>query len=348
MKTYMRSALAALFLLSSIFFLNQNVLSQETWRERIRETLKERRQNRSEQRRQSSATAGDYDFSLVHDGRKRTYKVHVPPSYNKSIPTPLILAFHGGGGNSAMMANDKYYNWISKSDKEGFIIAFPNGTSQLKSEKFATWNAGNCCGYARDNDIDDVGFVNAIIEEMESKFYINVKKIYATGFSNGAMLCYRLAIELSDKLKAIAAVAGTENFDNGNPKWPISIIHIHAKDDDASLFNGGAGPRFPTHKPVCDFTSVPGTISRWVKRNNCNPDPKRVMEKPGVYCDLYFGGDNGTQIILCVTEEGRHSWPGGQAPEVQKARGKACDPSNAISATDEIWDFFSSIPDAEF
>jgi len=76
------------------------------------------------------------------------------------------LAFHGGGGNSEIMANDTYYGWISKSEAEGFVVVFPNGVSPLRN-KLATWNAGNCCGLARDTDSDDVGFVETIVKEVE-------------------------------------------------------------------------------------------------------------------------------------------------------------------------------------
>ena len=285
------------------------------------------------------AKPGDYDFSLERDGLRRTYKVHVPPSYKRTTPTPLILAFHGGMGNSQTMADDKRFGLISKSDQEGFIVVFPNGASQLRSGKFATWNAGNCCGYARDNNIDDVGFVRAIIKDLESRFNIDPKKVYAIGMSNGGMFSYRLACDLTDQLKAIASVAGTDNYDLCVPKKPISILHIHAQDDTHVLFNGGAGPdAFRDMTKVTDFTSVPKTISRWVERNNCNNNPKRALEKEGVYCDLYSDCDEGVEVMLCVTEIGGHSWPGGEKPQ----RKKAPTPSNAISATDEIWEFFKN------
>jgi len=336
---------AGFLIMLSLFLCLSCVYAQDTIKERMRERIKEkwlekRQQTEGRAANQDNLGEGNYRFSLAYGGLARKYLVHIPSAYNKSNQTPLVLAFHGGGGNSEMMATDAYYNLISKSNKEGFIIAFPNGASQLRSGKLATWNAGNCCGYARDNNIDDVGFVKAIIDEMETKFNIAPKKIYAIGFSNGGMLSYRLACELTDKFKAIASVAGTENYDNCNPKNPISIMHIHAKDDGHVLFNGGAGPgAFRDQTKVCDFTSVPETISRWVNRNNCNKEPKRVMEKEGVYCDLYSGCDNGVEVKLCVTEKGGHSWPGGQKP-----REKADTPSDAISAIDEIWDFLKSIP----
>ncbi len=338
MKKYKRILFLTSFLFLSIFIISQTGLAQGIWRERIKEKIKERRSQRTEGKRQFIEKPGDYDFCLQHGGLTRTYKVHVPPSYKTTTPTPLILAFHGGGGDSENMANDEYYNLISKSNKEGFIVVFPNGASKLRSGKLATWNAGNCCGYARDNNVDDVGFVKVTIDDLESKLNIDSRKIFAIGMSNGGMFCYRLACDLTDKFKAIASVAGTDNCTDCIPYKPISVMHIHAKDDGHVLFNGGAGKdAFRDISKVTDFTPVPETISRWVKRNHCVNNPKRVLEKDGVYCDLYSGCESNVQVMLCVTENGGHSWPGGQKP-----REKADTPSNAISVVDEIWEFFKN------
>lgn len=151
-------------------------------------------------------------------------------------------------------------------------------------------------------------------------------------------MSYRLACELSDVIKGIAAVAGTDNTVNCTPKNPISVLHIHAKNDDHVLFNGGSGKSLSDNKDkVTDFASVPTTVSKWVKLNACNDVPKRVLEKSGAYCDLYTGCKNGVKVQLCVTETGAHSWPGGE-----KIRRGAEETSKAISANDVMWEFFKN------
>ena len=155
MKKYKRTVFLTVILFLGVFIICEYGLAQGIWREKIREKIKERRSQRADGNREASAGSGERDFSLTYDGLARTYKAHIPKSYASAAPAALILAFHGGGGDSAIMADDKFYNLITKSDKEGFIVAFPNGAGRLKSGKFATWNAGNCCGYARDNNIDD-------------------------------------------------------------------------------------------------------------------------------------------------------------------------------------------------
>ena len=260
--------------------------------------------------------------------------MHVPRSYRSIKPAPLLLAFHGGGGDMEYMAKDEYYGLISKSDKEGFVLVIPNGYSHLKSGKFATWNAGACCGDARDKKIDDVGFVKTMVANLSNQMRIDQRKIFATGMSNGGMMAYRVACELPDIFSAIASVTGTDNTLQCNSAKPISVLHIHAKNDTHVLFNGGAGEgAFNDITKVTDFVSVPDTVKLWVKRNACNDAPKRVLEVPGAYCDLYSGCKAGTEVKLCVTDIGGHSWPGGY-----KSRGEAT--SQAISANDVMWDFF--------
>ena len=152
--------------------------------------------------------------------------------------TPLVLAFHGGLGTADTMA--EYYGWKPKSDREGFLVAFPNGASRLASGKLATWNAGNCCGYASGSRSDDVGFTKVVIADIREK--ANVGNIFATGMSNGGMFSHRLGCEMPETFTAIAAVAGTNNFDGCNPQEPVSVLNIHGLQDQHLLFYGGCGP----------------------------------------------------------------------------------------------------------
>lgn len=276
---------------------------------------------------------GDYSLSLMHAGLNRLYRVHVPATYTPSKPSAMVLSFHGGGGNMDVQATDRYYGQISKSEQLGYIAVFPNGFSRLPSGKLATWNAGHCCAAARDADVDDVGFVRALVQQLSSQLNIDPQRVFAAGMSNGGMMAYRLACELPEIFKAIAAVAGTDNTKACSPKAPVSILHIHARDDERVLFNGGAGQPSPN---VSAFVAVPDSIAKWVKLNACPTSPKRVFETTGAYCDAYVPCRAGTEVKLCVTETGGHSWPGGQQP-----RGIGT-PSTALSATDVMADFFLS------
>ena len=280
---------------------------------------------------------GDYRFEIRHDGLVRRYRVHVPHTYARSRPMPLLIALHGGGGDMDWQADDAKYGLVTASEREGFVAVFPNGFSRLPGGRFATWNAGRCCGQARDRDVDDVGFIRQVVANVEGQLSIDRTRVYATGMSNGGMMAYRLACEASDVFRAVAPVAGTDNTVDCHPARPVSIAHFHARDDDHVLFGGGAGPgAFRDTSAVTDFRSVPATVAQWSRIDRCTAPPRRVLEVPGAYCELLSDCAGGTEVQLCVTETGGHSWPGGH-----KDRGEP--PSQALSANDAMWAFFRSL-----
>lgn len=281
------------------------------------------------------AQAQTRSYTLQHGGLERAYLVHVPASYNPATPTAVVLAFHGGGGSMKLQAGD-HYGLVAKAESAGFIAVFPNGYSRLRSGLLATWNAGNCCGPARDQQIDDVGFVRAVLAQVQSRYNVDRQRMFATGMSNGGMLSHRLACEMADTLRAIAAVAGTDGTLRCNPVRPISVLHLHAQDDTHVLFQGGAGEdAFRDTSKVADFVSVPETMARWARRNQCQSPAQRVFSTRGAYCDAYPGCAGGVSVQVCVTETGGHSWPGGTGVR----RGKPPN-SSALSANDVMWDFF--------
>ena len=151
-------------------------------------------------------------------------------------------------------------------------------------------------------------------------------------------MSYRLACEAPEIFRAIASVAGTDNTETCHPSKHISILHVHAKNDDHVLFDGGAGKdAFRDRSQVTEFTSVAKTIETWRAREGCITKPVRVLEKKGAFCERTVCGSSSVQ--LCVTDDGGHSWPGGKKPS-PIAKGT---PSTAISANDVMWDFFNSL-----
>jgi polyhydroxybutyrate depolymerase len=298
------------------------------------ETLRERLQARAEQRR---AEPGRLQQLQVQE---REVLVYLPRSLEPGRPAPLVLALHGGGGHAAHMADDANYGLRRKADEGGFIVAFPNGYSRLPGGRFATWNAGGCCGDARDRGSDDVGFARAVVAAVQARHAVDAARVFATGMSNGGMLAHRLACEAADVFRAVASVAGTDATRACTPGRPVSVLHIHARNDTHVLFEGGAGAdAFRDPAKVMDFVSVPETVSRWVQRNHCPAPPQPTLERPGARCDTYAGCAGGTRVQLCVTEDGGHSWPG--ADRVRRGKPAA---SQALDANEVIWRFFEQSP----
>lgn len=300
--------------------------------------IKERILKKLDERQSEKVSKLQSVYYVEVDGLARMYMVHVPKNSTDKTKLPLVLALHGGGGNIAIQADDEKYGLITKSDNAGFLLVFANGFSRNKSGMLATWNAGECCGEARDKKIDDVKFISEVLKDVSKRFNVDSKRIYAVGMSNGAMMSYRLACELSDQFSAIAAIAGTDNTLECNPSKGVSILHIHAKNDTHVLFNGGAGKdAFKDKSKVTEFTSVESTIQKWVKLNQCRLEPKKIDLGPGAYCNLYESCRDGSQVKLCVTDDGGHSWPGGKKFRIFGGER----PSTKLSANDEFWKFFN-------
>lgn len=180
---------------------------------------------------------GDHSCKVTVDGRERNYLVHIPPNYDPKKRTPLVLAFHGGGGNADSMVRFSGLN--KKSDEAGFIVVYPSGTGRL--ERVLTFNGGNCCGYAMNNKVDDVEFTRQLLDDLAKSANIDAKRVFATGMSNGGIMAYLLASELSDRIAAIAPVAGPMGTETCNPKRPVAVIHFHGTADENAPFKGGKG-----------------------------------------------------------------------------------------------------------
>ena len=195
----------------------------------------------------------------------RTYLVHVPKGHDLETPIPVVLALHGATMNAPIMA------WFSglnqKADEAGFLAVYPNGTGHFSS---FTWNGGNCCGSAVQKNVDDVGFVSAVLDDLLGAYRIDRRRIYATGISNGAVMAYRLAAELSDRIAAIAPVAGSVGTEISQLKRPVSVLHFHGTMDEYIPFLGGKGEKslYGTQ-----YGSVDDSIRAWVKVNGCDEEP---------------------------------------------------------------------------
>lgn len=284
-------------------------------------------------------TGRSQSVTLEVAGTTRRYLLYLPGIHDRGAPLPLLVALHGGGGHAEFMADEERYGLIGKAERAGFAVVFPNGHSRLPRGRLATWNAGGCCGNARDTGSDDVAFIRAVVADVARRTPIDRQRIFATGMSNGGMMAYRLACEAADLFRAVAAVAGTEAVADCRPVRPVPVLHIHAHDDSHVLFDGGAGPdAFRDRRQVMDFVAIPETIARWVSRNGCQKAPQRILERPDAWCERYTGCREAASVQLCVTANGGHSWPG--ATRVRRGKAAA---SQALDANDTIWNFFVDV-----
>lgn len=288
---------------------------------------------------------GDHERRLEHGGRTRHYTVHVPPGLpvEGAGGAPLLLAFHGGGGNASGFR--AYAGLDALADREGFVVVYPDGTGPL-GRRLLTWNAGACCGYARKHGVDDVGFALAVLDSVTRALPIDAARVYATGHSNGAMISYRLAAEAADRIAAIAAVAGSPPLDAFAPARPVAVLHIHSVDDPRALYAGGLGPRFPLTNHRALHGSVEAQLARWAQRDGCPAEP-RVAERRGAPQQGSAAGHTATLLVFGPCESGfevahwrltgaGHGWPGGRIRLLERIMGPD---TEVIDAASESWRF---------
>ncbi len=240
-------------------------------------------------------------------GLKRSYLIHFPKGYNPKTPTPVVLALHGATMNGPMMA---WFCGLNRTaDEAGFIAVYPNGTGSFSS---LNWNAGTCCGDAVQKNVDDVAFINAVLDDLIQSCNVDVRRIYVTGMSNGGMMAYRLASELSHRLAAVAPVAGTMGTRTCHPSRPVPILHFHGTDDKFMPYGGG---RSPSGKLLY---SVDHSLQSWVKVNGCDEQPTTTVlsesdDEMKVTQKTYQNAD-GVEVVLVEIEGGGHTWPGMSPP----------------------------------
>lgn len=280
-------------------------------------------------------TVGDHCRQLQMGHHKRSYIVHVPPSYDPNTPTPVVLALHGAAMNGSMMV---WFTGLNKtSDAKGFIVVYPSGTG---AGPLLTWNAGGLIGRIKEKKTNDVAFIGKLLDELEATANVDRNRVYACGMSNGGMMSYRLAAEMPDRIAAIAAVSGTMAMDIHDPQQPVPVMHFHGTSDDI----------VPYGSPIRDtpaffqLMGVEETVATWIKRNGCdeacvNDTLSKEGDKRTVTRRTYVNGKTASEVVLIVIDGGGHTWPGRQLPI--RFLGKC---ARNISANELIWEFFERHP----
>ena len=283
--------------------------------------------------------------SIEYDGLNRSYRIHVPPNLNNSTLVPLLFVLHGGGGTGEGMEEQlTEFGFNELSDNYGFIVVYPDGIERH-------WNDGrkNTTYRAHQQNIDDVGFISTLIDIISDDYSIDPNRIYSTGISNGAMMSFRLACELSEKIAAVAPVAGAMPLDLQNtcqPSKPVSALIISGTDDPLVPWEGG----YITYnnRKLGKVLSVPETVSYWVGMTNCTATPDiswlpdfDPSDGTTVKVEIYNHSTKNVSITLYQIEGGGHTWPGGYQYYSVTRIGKTC---RDFDANEAIWQFFSNHP----
>lgn len=277
---------------------------------------------------------------LTPDGHERTYRIYVPSSIPSDQIIPLVVALHGGTGWGEQFEKTSEFDKVA--DKAGFLVVYPDGNDIARIPgKGGVWNAGDCCGFAAENaeDIDDVSFISKVIDEVKTQYQIDNSRIYATGHSNGGMLAYRLACELSDKIVAVGIQSGTNGFGPCTPGRPVSLIHIHGTADTNVPINGGKGSGISS----VDFNSPTQSVTTMATKNGCDrtPTTKTDQTNTDVITSTWGNCEEGVSVVFVKVEGANHGWMGHASSGLSNSERS---PYQAYDSSAEIWTFLAAHP----
>lgn len=262
--------------------------------------------------------------SISHDGMQREYIIYIPANYSGNTAFPLVLNFHGYGSSASQQM--WYGDFRSIADTADFLIVHPQGTLL---NGISHWNVG---GWTIGSTVDDVGFIEALVDSLSTDYSIDSTRIYATGMSNGGFMSFLLASQLSEKIAAIGSVAGSmtpETYNESNPLHPTPVLQFHGTADVVVPYNGAIWT-----------LSVEDALQYWVEYNHCNTLPS-IFPLPDIDPNdgstvehiVYSDGDNEVNVEHFKVISGEHTWPGSDFG--------GAGTNHDIDASEEIWTFFS-------
>jgi polyhydroxybutyrate depolymerase len=268
------------------------------------------------------------------DGSDRTYHLYVPSTAGDN--PPLLVALHGGLGWGLQFRENSDFDRLAETN--GFLVVYPDGTKILERRDNRVWNGGACCGPAQEDrgDVDDVAFITALIDELTNAYAVDPERIYVTGHSNGAIMSYRLACELSDRIVAIAVQAGSIEIDRCEPGNPVSVMNLHGLDDTNISIDGGSGDGVSDH----DFASPRASIEQMASLNGCTERADTSdTSNDDVSGVRWTGCDDDVVVELILVDGANHAWMGHPGTWIQEQVTGAPYPDLDASLT--IWDFLA-------
>lgn len=226
------------------------------------------------------------------------------PKNSANIPVPLVMIFHGGGGNSS---------WMQRKSSElselllnaGYSVAFMNGTGRLL--KMNTWNAEHCCGYAAEHKIDEVAYIDAAIDLIAEKYLVDERNIFFIGHSNGGMISYRAAGETRHAIKGIVVVSSAIFADQAIPKRPFSLFMMQTKDDEVVPFAGGMSTnKKALRTQMQPYVAFEDSVNLWKKYLRCGQESQKSVADNVLMHSANC--ESGNFIRVLELTKGGHKW----------------------------------------
>jgi polyhydroxybutyrate depolymerase len=260
--------------------------------------------------------------SLVSSGETREYLLHVPASYDRTRPTPLVISMHGGAlWPAAQMAISQ---WNDVAEREGFLVVYPSGVGGDGPRHWRVGAAGR---------ITETRFISELIDMLSTSYNIDPARIFADGLSNGGGMAFVLSCTQRDRIAAVGMVAAAHlaRWSSCTEPVPMPMIAFHGTADTATPYHGGKSWTAP--RP---FPDIPAWTANWAGRNRCNPKPIASAVAADVTRLEYPNCVDGAGVVLYTMHGGGHTWPGG-GPLPEWFLGPT---SHSIDASSEMWAFF--------
>lgn len=268
------------------------------------------------------------EYALKHGGMVRKYYLHLPDGHEDEDNLPLVIALHGWPGSGRNLMENSGLN--QKSDREKFIVIYPDGTSPSDSP-ILNWNTGHCCGHASLKYVDDIGFFKELVVRMVSQHGAARDRVYAAGFSKGGMMAHRLACEAADIFAGIADISGALNVEPCMPKKSVAVFISHGRSDHNVAY-GNALPAVLKPLAYNEDRPVSYAVDVWLRHNNCVHGGIRFRGKAEVQS---FVCEESGLMLATINDEG-HTWPGGGENLFGTDK-----PTRDISVTDLMWEFWT-------
>ena len=294
-----------------------------------------------------SPKSGNYndnvlEFKMNWEGHERLYLVHLPSEEKMRNPTPVLFNIHGGGGTAKGNIKLTFGRFNELSKRDGFIVVYPEAIDK-------NWNDGRILNSVKawEENIDDVGFITAIVEELKKKYNVDSDRIFTSGMSNGGFMSSRLACDRADIFRGSAiltASLSSDYFPHCNPEKPVAILVMNGTADKLVPYKGGEVKVFK--KSRGKIISTDELISFWKDKNGCTTKKPiveledTVKEGTTVSIEEYSNCNDGGSLILYKINEGGHTWPGGKQYLGKWLIGKT---NRDIIACDVIWNYFKNL-----
>lgn len=286
----------------------------------------------------AAAPRRDVDGRVTVAGLTHEYHLSVPSSYRAGHPLPLVLLLHGGGGDAENVEETTQLR--ATAERHGFLLLRPEGYD-ARGRGLRTFNAGACCGPAAARNVDHVAATRAMLDAVERDYSVDRRRVYATGHSNGGMMAYRLAVEMSDRIAAIAPNAAMLVLDHPRPpSRAVAVFHMHGLADQCAPFAGGRSSGIdPSIRPPAR-----ASIDFFVRNNGCSAAPRVTYDHGAAHCVTYGNCRGGADVTLCTIAGGGHAWPGAPRYALRTQHNCGGTLTHDLDANEAIWQFFAAHP----